>query len=76
MPRYAVTGTVTISVLVEVDAKNETEARKKAAVCLMLQLCHGCAIGDDGVWSTSGELDGEPAIEAVREITTAKRGRR
>lgn len=76
MPRYAVTGTVTISVHVEVDAENEAEARAKANECPMLQLCHGCAIGDDGVWSTSGELDGEPSIETVREIKTAKRGRR
>lgn len=76
MARYAVAATVTISVHVEVDAENEIEARAKANECPMQRLCGHCSVGEDGAWSTSGELDGEPSIEAVREIKTTKRGRR
>jgi len=65
--RYRVTGLVTISVHVEVEAKSKAAARILATEMPMQQLCNHCADGDDGSWSTGGELDGEPRIETVEE---------
>jgi hypothetical protein len=69
MSKYIVTGTVTISCQVEVEAKSEAEARKLAADAPMLTLCYQCSNGEPGSWNTSGELDGTPTIESVRERT-------
>lgn len=67
MGRYIVTGIVTVSVHVEVDAKSAAEAREKAEEADMQTFCYGCARGEPGVW-TAGELDGEPKIEEVRKV--------
>lgn len=75
--KYIVTGVVTISVQVELDADSEAQAREKADDAPMQQLCNYCASGEDGTWSTGGELDGTPQIESVKLIGRAKvkRGR-
>lgn len=61
MPRYIVTGVMTISMHVEVDADSPEEARKLAEEAPIVGLCHQCSRGDRDEWSTSGELDGEIA---------------
>lgn len=65
MKRYRVQGVVTISCFVTVTAKSKAEARRLAEEASMQQLCNYCASGDEGVWSTSGELDGTPHIEKI-----------
>lgn len=76
MKRYAVTGTVTISVHVEVLADTEAQARRLASEMPMQRLCAGCADGDNGEsWCTNGELDGEPKIKEVREVRKVRSAR-
>lgn len=64
--KWIVTGEVTISVLTEVEAASEAEAKSIANERGMMSFCHKCARGNPSEeWSTSGELDGEPRkIEA------------
>jgi hypothetical protein len=66
--KYIVAGTVTISVMIEVETDNtEAEARKIAEDSPMMTLCHHCAgRSPSGEWVTSGDLDGMPVIESVR----------
>lgn len=68
MAKYRVLGVMTISVHVDVEAKNATEARRIAESAGIMSLCHQCASGEEGAWSTSGELDSEPEIESVERI--------
>lgn len=65
MNRYLVTGTVTISCFVEVDAESEEQARELANRAGMQTLCGSCSYGEPDTWNTSGELDGTPTIEVV-----------
>lgn len=67
MKRYHIVAEVTISVHIDVEASSEAEARDIADASPMMELCHACATGHDGEWSTSGELDGEPRIVSVEE---------
>jgi hypothetical protein len=60
--RYRVTGSVTISVSVVIEAKSPAEARELARQAPMQSLCGQCAGGDDECWSTGGELDGLVSI--------------
>lgn len=66
--KYRVVGQVTISVHVDVEAKNPKEAKALAQEAGMQHLCHACSTGDEGTWCTSGELDGEPEITGVERI--------
>jgi hypothetical protein len=59
-------GTVTISVSVIVEAKSKTDALRLAGDAPMMSLCYSCSRGEDGTWCTSGELDGEAAIDRDR----------
>lgn len=61
--RYRVSGSVRISVSVIVEASSPSAARELARDAPMQSLCNLCANGEDGSWSTSGELDGEVALE-------------
>lgn len=56
--KYFVTGTITISVHVTVEAKSKAEAIRIAHKAPMMTFCHQCANGVEDEWSTSGELDG------------------
>lgn len=61
--KFIVTGEITISVHVEVEAKSVAAARKAAVDMPMMTLCHQCASGAEDYpeeWRTSGEFDGEP----------------
>jgi hypothetical protein len=60
MPRYVVTGLVTISVHTVVEAKNKAQAIALADERALPSLCHQCgsAEGANERWCTSGELDG------------------
>lgn len=60
--KYRVTGTVTISVSVVVEADSKKEALRLAREAPMQTFCHQCASGEDDAWSTSGELDGAVII--------------
>ncbi len=68
--KYRVTGYVTISVDIEVEASSPSEARRVAREAPMQTFCHQCADGEEGAWSTSGELDGEVTIrrDGVEEV--------
>lgn len=65
MNKYIVSGTITISCMVEVEANSEAEARELAADAPMKAFCNHCASGELGSWSAS-ELDGEPNIMTVQ----------
>lgn len=73
--KYRVSGTVTISVFVDVEASSEEDAKDKADAADMMHLCYACSRADDGIWSTSGELDGIPEILSVEVLDTPKRKR-
>lgn len=65
--KYLVTGSITISMHVEVEADSPAEARRIAGESSVMSLCHQCARSsnsDDGEpeWCTSGELDGTVRI--------------
>lgn len=61
MPKYRVSGLLTVSVSTCVEADTEAEAKELAMANPNVGLCHQCAGGDeDSEWVTSGELDGEP----------------
>lgn len=68
---WTVSGSVTISVHCKVRARTEKEAIAAAEMADMQTFCHYCASsevpaeGETPEWRTSGELDGQPAIEAV-----------
>ena len=65
---YRVNGTMTISCFVDVEAETEEEAIELAGNAEIMGLCHQCANGKDGEWSTSGELDGQPDIDGAEEL--------
>lgn len=73
---WIVPATVTISMNVVVRAPSKEEAIEAAKSADMMSLCHQCSEGtsasrDDVLeWRTSGELDGEPQIDAdgVEEV--------
>jgi hypothetical protein len=78
---FVVEALITLQVSVEADSLEEaTEAAQSMSV---MSLCHQCAHGNDDEWSTSGELDCDPAgcvllavycddecvdLEAAREV--------
>lgn len=66
--KYRVTGTVTITVIVDVEAKTPKLARAAAEQASMRHLCHQCAGVVEGEWSTTGELDGEPEVIGVERL--------
>jgi hypothetical protein len=69
MPRYLVSGQVTISVCTEVEASSGKEAIRKAQDHGMMSLCHSCSSGEPTEeWVTSGELDGEVVEIYVEEL--------
>jgi hypothetical protein len=58
MKKYLVTGAITISVSVEVEARSKREAFDKAAERPMASLCHQCSGQHAEGWSPSA-LDGD-----------------
>jgi len=70
--RYRVVGTVTITVLTDVEADSPAAAAEIAEGRPLMGLCWQCASGrgheKDSEWRTSGELDGEPTVIEVDEL--------
>lgn len=62
MPKYRVTGFMTISVSVVVEADSPAKAREAARDAPLQTFCNQCARGSDDEWSTTGDLDGMVAI--------------
>lgn len=60
--KYSFVSEITISVNLELEAESLAEAITEAQESPVMSLCHQCAGGHDGEWSTSGELDGEPNL--------------
>ena len=61
MPKYIVSGIVTVSIYTEVIAETEEEALKLAGDQPMMSFCNQCSRGTpEDEWVTAGELDGEP----------------
>lgn len=70
MPKFTVSGHVTISVNTDVVAKSRAEAKRIAAERGMMSFCHQCATGEPHCeWVTSGEPDGEVTITGT-EVTS------
>jgi hypothetical protein len=67
MPKYIVSGEMTISVSVIVEAADPKEAKNLARQASVRTLCASCSNTHEGEWSTSGELDGVPSIIDVQE---------
>jgi hypothetical protein len=65
--KFLVTGEVTISCMIEVEAPTAKAARKIAADAGMMSLCASCSEGDEDCWSTNGEIDGVPTIIEVKK---------
>lgn len=65
--KYMVSGQMTISIWIEVEADSPEAAREAAGDASVVELCNYCATAKDGVWNTSGELDGTPEILEVEE---------
>jgi len=67
--KYRVHGHITISVMVDVEAENDDEAREKANEAGVATLCNGCATnnGSTEEWCAE-ELDGEPTVTSVEVI--------
>lgn len=70
MSKFLVRAEVTISVLTEVEADDESEANEIASQRDLIHLCHQCASSRDidSEWVTSGELDGSPMKFSVEEV--------
>jgi hypothetical protein len=56
--KYTFVANMNISVHVEVEADMLKDAIELAQQSSIMGLCHQCARGTPGEWSTSGELDG------------------
>jgi len=68
--RFAVSGEVTISICVIVEAGTKEQAIELARDAPMMTLCHRCGDGasvHDFEWRTNGDLDGEPAKLSAEE---------
>jgi hypothetical protein len=65
--RYHFGAEVTISIHAEVEASSESEARELLSDYPMGTIHEND--WDDGVWKTSGELDGEPCNIRLDEVT-------
>ena len=59
--RFGFVVEATISLGIEVEADTLDEAIAKAQCAPMRGLCHQCAASTRNEWSTSGELDCDPA---------------
>lgn len=57
-----------ISMHVEVEAASLEEAVEKAQSAGVISLCHQCAGSHHGEWSTSGELDCDPAACTLTSV--------
>lgn len=68
MPKYRISGYLTVSANAIVEAKDEAEARRKAADLACPSLCHQCeyAGGDEGMWRLNGFDD--PPEDAVQYV--------
>jgi len=60
----------TISLSIEVEAASLTEAVEKAKNSPTMSFCHQCAKGEEGCWSTSGELDTDPSSATLVDFHT------
>ena len=61
MSKYSFVVGATITLHVDVEAESLDEAIEFAQGASVMSLCHQCSRGDLGEWSTSGELDADPA---------------
>lgn len=72
MMKYLACGYLTISVMAEIEAESEKEAREKASILGAPGLCHQCDHAGDGIdtWKLNG-FDDPPndAIQYVEEIS-------
>ncbi len=68
MAKYTFVVNTTISMHCDVDAETLDEAIEHAQAAGVMSLCHHCAQSHGGEWSTSGELDGDPASGELVEV--------
>lgn len=69
MPKFRVSGTITISVNLDVEADSLNAATKIAEEADLPTLCHQCGGPQDtGIWSTCGEFDGQVEIKKIAVI--------
>lgn len=60
---------VGITLLVDVFATSLEDAVQKAQRASVQSLCHQCARGDEGEWRTSGEIDCDPSMCELVEVS-------
>lgn len=65
--RFVVVGGITL--LVDVFATSLEDAVQKAQRASVQSLCYQCARGDEGEWSTSGEIDCDPSMCELVEVS-------
>lgn len=68
MAKYTFVVNTTISMHCDVYADSLDEAIEEAQAAGVMSLCHQCARSHAGEWSTSGELDGDPATGELVEV--------
>lgn len=70
MPKYVLTGLVTMSMRTVVEAESEEEAREIAESKDLCSIGSPEAYGqnEDDAWVHSGEIDGTVEIEAVEQV--------
>jgi len=66
--KYCFVVAATITLGVEVEADDLESAVEQAQNCGVMSLCHHCAGHHDGEWSTSGELDCDPASSELVDL--------
>ena len=66
--KYTFVVAATITLGVDVEADDLESAVEQAKNCGIMGLCHHCAGHHDGEWSTSGELDCEPASSELVDL--------
>lgn len=69
MKTYAFVVEAVISMNIDVEAESLEEAIKKAQAASSMSLCHQCAGNHDGEWCTSGELDCEPTMSKLVQVS-------
>ena len=60
-PKYTFVVNTMISLHIDVEAETLEEAVELAQEAPTMSLCHHCARTHKSEWSTSGEIDGDPA---------------
>lgn len=65
MSKYSFVVGATITLHVDVEAESLDEAIELAQGAGVVSLCHQCGRGEPDEWSTTGEIDADPATSPL-----------